>query len=333
MVIEGLGRTYLYTYVRQHHHILSRRALYDSYRNFYPHPLSERMTSWYNRRAGWTTPGPDFIWSLDGYDKLKKWGIEIYAGIDAYSRMIVWFYVGVSSGTQRSILGQYINVLEERGKMPLIVRTDHGRETFMAAGAHYVLSQGRIIVQDGIRQDVQLRDCWVFGKSTKNEKIESWWLRLSKGRSRFWRNFAEPIDEERLNTIRQYLKWDHYDLDAYLPKTALEICDKILEGQTFRINEQERPRLSSYLFLRQRLHEYIASNQEPSLSLLPSPKGGMRRYTKFLARRGNDISAVFDSVDLGDNENGSEEDDIKSEHEEEDDMESECEDTSNERAN
>lgn len=55
-------------------------------------------------RASWTAPGPDFIWSIDAYDKLKTWGFEIYASIDAYSRMIVWFYVRISAGTSRNVL-------------------------------------------------------------------------------------------------------------------------------------------------------------------------------------------------------------------------------------
>jgi hypothetical protein len=35
-------------------------------------------------RKEYIVPGPDYIWSLDGHDKLSDWGIEIYAAIDAY---------------------------------------------------------------------------------------------------------------------------------------------------------------------------------------------------------------------------------------------------------
>ena len=42
--------------------------------------------------------GPDFYWSVDGHKKLsKQFGIEIYVAIDAYSRRLIWIYVGVSS--------------------------------------------------------------------------------------------------------------------------------------------------------------------------------------------------------------------------------------------
>jgi len=37
-------------------------------------------------RGGYFVPGPNFVWSVDGHHKLSIYGIEIYAGIDAYSR-------------------------------------------------------------------------------------------------------------------------------------------------------------------------------------------------------------------------------------------------------
>jgi hypothetical protein len=36
-------------------------------------------------RSEYIVPGPNYIWSLDGHDKLKAWGIEIYGAVDAYS--------------------------------------------------------------------------------------------------------------------------------------------------------------------------------------------------------------------------------------------------------
>jgi hypothetical protein len=36
-------------------------------------------------RGEYIVLGLDFIWSIDGHDKLAAWGIQIYASIDAYS--------------------------------------------------------------------------------------------------------------------------------------------------------------------------------------------------------------------------------------------------------
>jgi len=46
------------------------------------------------RLENYTTSGPNFLWCLDGHDKLAQYGIEIYAVVDAYSRKIIWFYCG-----------------------------------------------------------------------------------------------------------------------------------------------------------------------------------------------------------------------------------------------
>jgi hypothetical protein len=39
-------------------------------------------------RGEYWVPGPNYVWSVDGHMKLELFGIEIYAGVDAYSRYI-----------------------------------------------------------------------------------------------------------------------------------------------------------------------------------------------------------------------------------------------------
>ena len=34
--------------------------------------------------------GPNFLWHLDGYDKLKQFGFAIHGCIDGFSRFIIW---------------------------------------------------------------------------------------------------------------------------------------------------------------------------------------------------------------------------------------------------
>src|SRR5438067_109121 len=45
-------------------------------------------------RGEYVVPGPNFVWSVDGYEKLSQYGFQIYACIDAFSRYIIWIYVG-----------------------------------------------------------------------------------------------------------------------------------------------------------------------------------------------------------------------------------------------
>ena len=37
--------------------------------------------------------GPNHLWYIDGYDKLKPHGLPIYGAIDGYSRRLMWLKV------------------------------------------------------------------------------------------------------------------------------------------------------------------------------------------------------------------------------------------------
>ncbi|KAK1989653.1 hypothetical protein LX36DRAFT_497281 [Colletotrichum falcatum] len=190
--IRSFGREFLYTYMRQQGHVISRNVLFEAYRTVFPEEVTSRLNEIRYRRKGYTTAGPNYIWSIDAYDKLLPWGFEIYAGIDAYSRYIVWFYVGVEAHTARAVLHQYLHVILQRGIIPCKIRSDRGVETVLAAGGHYFLSQDRtkpnpLAAEQSI--PIQFRDCWIFGKSIHNVKIESWWGQLCQASSAQWREY------------------------------------------------------------------------------------------------------------------------------------------------
>jgi hypothetical protein len=68
--------------------------------------------------------------------KLTPYGIEIYAAIDAYSRYVVWIYVGVSGMTAVSVVRQYLNAIKNIGYHPQVIRSDYGLETALIAKAY-----------------------------------------------------------------------------------------------------------------------------------------------------------------------------------------------------
>ncbi|KAM4067547.1 hypothetical protein HRG_012300 [Hirsutella rhossiliensis] len=157
------------------------------YRDFTPENVRERWGRTRYTRRDFSIHGPDWVWSIDGYDKLKNWGFEIYAGIDAYSRYITWFYCGFSSGTSWNVAKQYLHVLNQRHAMPRILRSDHGNETSLLCGIHYYLSGMRTKEQGSDLVPIAFGDCWYFGRSIHNTRIESWWHRLGSNRAGFWR--------------------------------------------------------------------------------------------------------------------------------------------------
>lgn len=131
-------------------------------------------------RGEYIVPGPNFLWSVDGYLKLAPYGIEIYGAIDAYSRYIIWIYVGISGRTAISVLRQYLDTIEMLNQHPRFVRSDHGGETVILAQAHHLLQQAA-------DPTTQLKDCYMYGASTTNQRIEAWWNQLTKGLLFRWR--------------------------------------------------------------------------------------------------------------------------------------------------
>jgi hypothetical protein len=78
------------------------------------------------RRRIYTAKGPNYLWHIDCYDKLKPFGFCIHGGIDGYSRRILWLEVA-SSNNDPEIVGScfidYVNVI---GGTARIIPADMG---------------------------------------------------------------------------------------------------------------------------------------------------------------------------------------------------------------
>lgn len=135
------------------------------------------------------TPGPDWLWCCDGHDKFRNYGIEIYAGVDAFSRRIQWCYVGNSNRRTVSILRQVVTTIKTYGRCPSFFRSDRGKEVLLLADAHYsfyVLNQKAKETCPENPDDLRLRDCYMFGTSTANVRIESTWMRMIRSQTKPW---------------------------------------------------------------------------------------------------------------------------------------------------
>lgn len=49
---------------------------------------------------------PNYVWHVDGYDKLKPYGICVHGAIDGYSRRIIWLEVS-QSNNDPAIIAMY----------------------------------------------------------------------------------------------------------------------------------------------------------------------------------------------------------------------------------
>jgi hypothetical protein len=141
-LLDGVGRTFgqrwFMTYLRQQFGYKARRDdLAAAQKQLDPAGVASRVPGLRRARLeNYATSGPNFLWCLDGHDKLVQYGIEIYAAVDAYSRKIIWFYCGDSNRTPISVLKQYLKAVKAVGVCP---RTDKGTETILLADCHFSL--------------------------------------------------------------------------------------------------------------------------------------------------------------------------------------------------
>ena len=90
---------------------------------------------------------------MDGHDKLQRYGIQIYGAVDAYSRKIIWWYVGNSNKTQISVVRQYLNAARIYGRVLNWVRTNMGTECAIIADCHFGFYCAHGILQEGWTDD------------------------------------------------------------------------------------------------------------------------------------------------------------------------------------
>lgn len=189
--VLGYGRRMLPAFIRCQARLnIPREPLYEVYRIMFPDAVDMRQRAMRRNRGHFLVPGPNYQWCLDGHDKLKDYGFEIYAAIDAWSRNIIWLYMGHSNATALSVLKQYLRAVEQYGIRPWFLQTDLGTETPLVAAAHWnfaLRAGGSIQWKDQVfEQGTRLKDSFKTAPSTKNNKIEKMWESMLHCSSREW---------------------------------------------------------------------------------------------------------------------------------------------------
>ncbi|KAL4732831.1 hypothetical protein BDV11DRAFT_210663 [Aspergillus similis] len=229
--IEGHGKTFLHHHFRSQGLFVARDRLYSPYHELAPTTVQRRLSDLQRNHGAYIVPGPNFIWSIDGYLKLASYGFEIYAAVDAYSRYIIWVYVGSSSRTAVSVLRQFLDALQVTKQQPCFVRSDRRTETILLAEAQHKLQQSK-------HPEIQLSDCSVYGTSAANQRVEAWWVQLSRGLLSRWRNFFQALQDE--GAFSKDNLADQIALYAvYMPILQLEINSFVRTWNNHSIRKQK----------------------------------------------------------------------------------------------
>ena len=84
------------------------------------------------RRRKYHSLGPNFVWHIDGHDKLKPYRISIHGCIDGYSRRIIWLEVAASNKVPELIAKHYLDAIKQMEGKPKTVKADNANHpTFL----------------------------------------------------------------------------------------------------------------------------------------------------------------------------------------------------------
>ena len=73
------------------------------------------------RRRKYTSPGPNIVSHIDGYNKLKPYGFSIHSGIDGFSRRTLWLEVSTSNRMPEIIAKYYLDAVKRNG-LPVMLK-------------------------------------------------------------------------------------------------------------------------------------------------------------------------------------------------------------------
>ena len=106
--------------------------------------------------------GPNYLWHIDGYDKIKPYGFAIHGAIDGLSRKILWLRVASPNNNPKTIASYYMDCIRQLELVPRAIRSDRGTENTIICGIQRFLSRN---AEDLISN----KDSFVYGSSTRNQ--------------------------------------------------------------------------------------------------------------------------------------------------------------------
>ena len=120
-------------------------------------------------RHRYNAQGPNYVWHVDSYDKLKPYGFCFNGAIiDGYSRRILWLEVSNSNNSSGVIAKYYLDALANLGVSPVLLRCDRRTENAKLSVLQPFLRYNDADSFSGMNS-------FMYGNSVSNQRIESWW--------------------------------------------------------------------------------------------------------------------------------------------------------------
>jgi len=170
--------------------VVSRETVRVILKSLDPESVARRSRNRLKRRE-YRSKGPNYIWHIDGYDKLKPFGFCIHGAIDGFSRRILWLEVGPSNNNPRVIATYFHDCIQELGGTPHICRSDRGTENVN------VSAMQRFFRRNG-HDEFRGEKSFMYGRSVSNQRIECWWAFLRKSEVDWWRSYFKDFRDQGL---------------------------------------------------------------------------------------------------------------------------------------
>ncbi|XP_073339900.1 uncharacterized protein [Pagrus major] len=149
-------------------------------------------------RRTYHSMGPNYMCHADGYDKLKPFGLALSGCIDGFSRKVLWLACGSTNNDPSVIAHYFLSCVRNLGVIPMRLRTDCGTENGTMAAIQCTLRHHHNDHYSGASSHM-------YGSSTNNQRIESWWSIFRKGRAQFWMElFADLKDAGYFNGSHEH---------------------------------------------------------------------------------------------------------------------------------
>lgn len=140
------------------------------------------------RRRQYLSKGPNFIYHIDGWDKLKRFGLCVHGCIDGFSRRIMWLEASASNNDPFVVCKYFANCVQQINGLPCLVRADRGTENGNVCAMQQIL---RTENGDDRRR---LQTTFLYGTSPSNQRIEAWWSKFPSLSMRAWIDHFVQLD-------------------------------------------------------------------------------------------------------------------------------------------
>ncbi|XP_046568863.1 uncharacterized protein LOC124277257 [Haliotis rubra] len=128
---------------------------------------------------------------MDGYDKLKPYGICIHGCVDGFSRCVLWMDAWTTNNDPKVVAGYYLDTVERLHGCPERIRSDAG-------GENRHVEQMQLLLRHDHNDRFAGSKSFLYGSSVHNQRIEFWWGILRKQCVQYWMDMFKHLKNEDL---------------------------------------------------------------------------------------------------------------------------------------